>query len=120
MNMKKVLLLFAAYALLFTQCSKDGDLKSLRGTTWEYRTEGSDFHGEVFFKFGETTVSLSSTYSELTDGTWETETTQLAGTYIYDPPVIMITVDGETESGTVSGREMTFVFDGETIVFTRQ
>ncbi|MDR2773431.1 MAG: hypothetical protein LBC19_01590 [Tannerella sp.] len=117
--MKKILLLFTV-SILFTQCSKDGDSESLNGTTWKSTQDDPDYKVEAFFEFGKTTVFMSSTYSELINGSWETGSTQNTGIYVYDPPVITITINGETETGTVSGREMTFVFEDEVIIFTQQ
>jgi hypothetical protein len=43
------------------------------------------------------------------------------GTYVYDPPVVMITVDGETVSGEISGNKLILTGeDGLSLVFTRQ
>jgi uncharacterized lipoprotein NlpE involved in copper resistance len=120
--MKKIILSLAILAATITGCNnpQDDDLATLEGTTWIYRHESDDVYGEMSFKFGKTMVSVSSTLSYLLNGKWETENMQDAGTYVYDPPVVVITIDDETETGTVSGSEMVFTFEDEVLIFIRE
>lgn len=110
--MKKFLLLFAAIAAVtFVGCSDDDENSNgeLVGTTWTYQEKSSSILWVELLEFSSDSKVVYA-YMEMT-GSKVTDQGEAVGTYVYNPPVVTVTVsqDGQTETVklTVSGKTMT-------------
>jgi hypothetical protein len=107
MKIKKILLL-AALPLLLAQCSKED---TLAGTVWVYEDLG----------FKSTLEFSKSTFIQKYIEYWQqTGETEYAGTYTYDPPVIILTYEDGSDSGRVSGNVLTIKGRDEDWIYIKQ
>jgi hypothetical protein len=121
MKTKSVCMAFCLLSLsMFAGCSHDNDPADrggLESTTWK-ATFAYEYDDVVTFTLSFQKSTFISIVEWDDDGI-QTETT--TGFYTYNPPEVVLTGDGETLTGIVSGNKMTFVMEeGETITFTKQ
>lgn len=124
--MKKIILLCAVVMIaLVTGCSKDDkDNENLVGSTWksnETSTVGSttyEWSGSIAFTSDK---NFAATMTTKKNGT-QTDSRTFTGTYSYNPPKIVMTINGVSESGTINGKKLTIAVDPgeEPTVFTKQ
>ncbi|WP_294601015.1 hypothetical protein [uncultured Rikenella sp.] len=108
--MKKCLLLLFASVAMLSACKKEDkkDNNDLKGSVWVYTEPG--YTERLTF-----TSSDRFTYYENDEGDTET----LAGTYMYNPPRIILETDYFSMSGKINGNKL--IIDGEPdYVFTKR
>jgi len=111
-----LLLMILVLPLALSSCKKENDKtvskKSLEGTVWV--AQETSFSWEMKIIFAKTSFILEA----YTDNGTE----RLSGTYIYDYPIIRITVDGDTEVVNISdGNKFIADFgDGDAVTFVLQ
>ena len=119
--MRKVAFLLVALVatmLCTSSCGDDNDSNILEGTTWVTEDEGEI----TVLKFQKTTVNVSYQYDENGDGVITSDEIDYdpVGTYILDGNNVIITVEGATTTGTISGNKMVLGGDDDPITFTKQ
>ncbi|MDR1918423.1 MAG: hypothetical protein LBQ65_02110 [Tannerellaceae bacterium] len=110
--MKKLTFLsLLAFVFVLASCSKEEEKKdSLDGTAWEASIKNGANELLFTLSFKATTFELinNAKYDNDEDGTVdETDTETVSGTYIYNPPTVILTSDDETNTLTVNGNTMT-------------
>ena len=107
--------IISALVLSVSSCKKD-DNSSLAGTSW--KATGTETWDEGTYTWTEiisfkTASTGTFSYSD-TDG----DTDSANFTYTYEHPVVTITVDGESTTGTISGNKL--IPDDGDYTYTKQ
>ena len=106
--MKKLFLMVAAVAALaFVGCSKDENkvdlTTSLAGTVWELFEDYGDGDSATFtLEFSGNSVKWTEIYID--DG--EKDVYNTSGTYRYDYPEVIMTIEGESVRGVITENSM--------------
>lgn len=114
--MKKLLTLLFVLPFILGSCSKDDDeiLNTLNKTVWETSLQEENTDIKLTMYFYESTFSVKG--YKLVNG--ENEDISISGTYKYDHPNIVMTIDREEQVATISGNKLSI--SGGDLVYTKK
>lgn len=102
--MKKILLVLVLATIGLVGCKKD-ETNTIVNTSWTYTER--DYYGkyvvQILFLPGN---SALLTFKEYDSSNVLDYSHSINGTYTYNPPTVILTFEGESEVGTISGNQL--------------